>query len=286
MGVKGIHHLLRDIGWLDTATGNPDDDDDDDKKKKTAAAAAAAGEEQHEVEEEDESSASCGCTGQLWKDWPHEAAEETAFSFSVGTHTKTRTDSTRSSSNHNHHTMEAIPANATFLIDGNGLAFYLHAIAYTRYVQSLTITPSKKNNTHTPNKKGGRSKSRSNNTVNNEKTVGTTTTTMNLNTETIFSNNGTDARPGGNRHNDRGSSFLTTQEIVQDPIATTRALPCMLPLAILRMVTKEWMRAIMNRVGTVQILWDGPKRTPYKMKTDQHRQHERDRIEGRAFDSK
>merc|ERR1711865_1351519 len=135
-------------------------------------------------------------------------------------------------------------------------------MGYTRYVQSLTITPSKKN-THTPNKKA----------------VGTTTTTMNLNTETIFSNNGTDASSGGNRHNERCSSYLTTQELVQDPIATTRALPCMLPLAILRMVTKEWMRAIMNRVGTVQILWDGPKRTSYKLKTDQHRQQERDRQE-------
>jgi len=126
--------------------------------------------------------------------------------------------------------LEKIPSNAKLWIDGNGLAFYLHSIAYTRYLSNLDH----------------------------------------------YKNNDRGMIPS----NSHQQTFVcpTTKEIMADAIATTLALPCMLPLSILRAVTKEFVIGLKNHVGTIRVMWDGPCRR-FKAKTDAERKLARDREE-------
>lgn len=136
--------------------------------------------------------------------------------------------------NRNSPPLERIPSDAQFLIDGNGLAFYLHSIAYARYVGSLEI-------------KG--------------------------------SSNGNNNNANGNSNGRKAFRCPTTNDIMADQKATTLALPCMLPLSILRGVTKEFVAGLKHHVREIKVFWDGPSRQRFKAKADQQRQLERDRQE-------
>jgi len=149
----------------------------------------------------------CGCTENIWKEY-------NASDAFLG--------------NHNMPPLERIPPNALFLIDGNGLAFHLHSIAYARYLQSLE-------------KNGSCSNSNTNN-------------------------------------DGRVNRYLTTKAIMVNEAATTMALPCMLPLSILREVVKEFAAGLKGRVSEIQVLWDGQS-SRFKAKTHKQRQMERDRRE-------
>ncbi len=145
------------------------------------------------------------CNGKIWKEWN---ASDAFLNLS------------------NSPSLEKIPLNAKLWIDGNGLAFYLHEIAYTRYLSSLEQYAN--NNTSIPDK-----------------------------------------------------AFYdcpTSQQVMADPKLTTLALPCMLPLSILRQVTKEFVIGLRDHVESIHVLWDGPLRR-FKAKTDEKRRQERDREE-------
>ena len=101
MGVRGIRHLLNDVGWIDKADVERDTTEISDTNGSSSKIRS-----------------DCGCTGKLWKEW-------------------NASDAFLGNSNSPH--LERIPPNSRFLIDGNGLAFYLHSIAYTRYLCSLEV---------------------------------------------------------------------------------------------------------------------------------------------------
>ena len=182
MGVRGIRHLLKDVGWID---GGDENSESNNPQKQQP------------------------CNGKIWKEW-------------------NASDAFLGNRNNNSPPLEKIPSNAKFWIDGNGLAFYLHTIAYTRYLSTLQINNHNKNNT-------------------------------NYGRNPVY-------------------DCPTTQEVMADPIATTLALPCMLPLSILRDVTKEFALGLRDHVEQMKVLWDGPCRR-FKAKTDQQRQMDRDREE-------
>ena len=162
----------------------------------------------------DRSNAEAGAdpsNGKIWKEW-------NASDVFLG--------------NRNAPPLDRIPSDARFLIDGNGLAFYLHSIAYARYVGSLEINGSSSNE-----------------------------------------------NSNGNSNGRKAFHCPTTKDIMTDQKATTLALPCMLPLSILRGVTKEFVAGLKHHVGEIKVFWDGPSRQRFKAKTDQQRLLERDRQE-------
>jgi hypothetical protein len=113
MGVKGIKALLRGVGWQ--ASWEDDfvgDDTAADPENSTAATAAA-------ITAKSKSTSACGCTIRLWKEW-------NASDAFLGVN--------------NVPPLQTIPPQSKFLIDGNGLAFYLHSIAYSRYLRSLNTS--------------------------------------------------------------------------------------------------------------------------------------------------
>ena len=187
MGVRGIRHLLKDVGWIET---------------KEASGSTSS----------DNTSTQQPCNGKIWKEW------NSSNAFFLGSN---------SNNTSNALPLEKIPPNARFWIDGNGLAFYLHTIAYTRYLSSLPVAGRYSNNTNIAN--------------------------------AVY-------------------DCPTTKEVMADPVATTLALPCMLPLSILRSVTKEFVAGLRDKVDEMTVLWDGPFRR-FKATTDQQRQQDRDREE-------
>ncbi len=181
MGIRGIRHLLRSVGWI---------------------------EEEHV---EDEKWVSIH-NGKIWKEW-------NASDAFLGNLSSSQLP------------LEKIPSNAKLWIDGNGLAFYLHSIAYTRYL-SNDLEMYASGNTH-------------------------------------------------KQQQQQQQTFAcspTTKEIMADSTSTTLALPCMLPLSILRAVTKEFVIGLKDHVASIHVLWDGPCRR-FKAKTDAERKLARDREE-------
>lgn len=190
--------MLQDVGWLATA-------DDDDKDEFSS----------ERVERDGGPFApSCGWSECIWKEW------NASDSF-LGT-------------NSNSPPLERIPSNARFLIDGNGLAFYLHSIAYTRHLRSLSIER------------------------------------HNINDITNYMS----SRGSGN-HPFR---CPTTKAIMTDQQATIQALPCMLPLHLLRTVTKEFVSGLKRNGSDIVVFWDGPARRG-KIGTDKERKVQRDQQE-------
>eukprot|EP00536_Pseudo-nitzschia_multiseries_P013275 jgi/Psemu1/290763/fgenesh1_pg.555_\ len=157
--------------------------------------------------EREASHPSCGCSETVWKEW-------NASDAFLGT-------------KNNGPPVERIPSNVRFLIDGNGLAFHLHSIAYTRHLRSLSTS----------------------------------------NAMDCAGNNGSPP-----------SCCPRTEAITNDREATVLALPCHLPLHILRTVTKEFVSGLKGRVSDIAVFWDGPARRG-KALTDLKRKIQRDRQE-------
>ena len=108
MGVRGIRHLLKDVGWLSNYKEEEDHNDDVNNNNK---------------KNQPQSSSSCGCSTSLWKEW--NASD--SLGLTIG----------QSRPSAGGPPLTKIEYQSCFLIDGNGLAFYLHDIAYTRYLQTL-----------------------------------------------------------------------------------------------------------------------------------------------------
>ena len=173
MGVRGIRHLLRDVGWLASSSSSSSSEDDTN----------------------DQGTSNCGCSTSIWK-------KVNASDAFLG-----KNDSP---------SLEKIPQHSTFLIDGNGLAFYLHSIAYARYLRSLDTST---NGTH--------------------------------------NNNSSDCCP-------------LSRTIMSDQQFIVKALPCVLPLRLLREVTKEFVSELKNSddsIKQIKVFWDGTMRR-HKAGTD------------------
>ena len=175
MGVRGIRHLLRDVGWLASSSSSSSEDDTN-----------------------DQGTSNCGCSTSIWK-------KVNASDAFLG-----KDDSP---------SLEKIPQHSTFLIDGNGLAFYLHSIAYARYLRSLNTST---NGTHSSS-----------------------------------SSSSSDCCP-------------LSRTIMSDQQFIVKALPCMLPLRLLREVTKEFISELKNSddsIKQIKVFWDGTMRR-HKAGTD------------------
>lgn len=135
------------------------------------------------------------CSTKLWNEWKHE--DSSTGLLSTATH--------------------ILPPNSTLLIDGNGLAFYLHRVAHSRYVRSVTT-----NGDHT-------------------------------------SQSPTFLCPSVNT--------LTREEISQ-------CLPSMMPLELLKNITKEYIKELRKHQVHIQVYWDGPYRR-FKETTKERRVKQR-----------
>lgn len=191
-----MKHLLRRAGWLP----NQDTDYDDDYDGGGAA-------RRHETTSTPHTSCPCSVRRkpQLWMDW-------NASDVLLGKAP----------------TLEKIPPGSVLLIDGNGLTFHLHSIAYTRYLRSLKVN---------------------------------------------------DGGPHSSSNGQRCCPL--TQDLSPDLIV--KALPCMLPLSLLRQVTTEFITTLQTQNGgggsgsqlEIQVLWDGPYRR-FKERTDLERRERRE----------
>jgi HrpA-like RNA helicase len=116
MGVKGVKALLRSVGWCPPLN--------DENGANAQMGTLANNSTDHHVTttgSKQSLSTCCGCTTSLWKEW------NASDVFMGGIN--------RGSSNGL--PMQRIPPYSKLLVDGNGLAFYLHSIAYSRYLRSL-----------------------------------------------------------------------------------------------------------------------------------------------------
>ena len=178
MGVRGIRHLLRDVGWLASSSSSSSEDDTN-----------------------DQGTSNCGCSTSIWK-------KVNASDAFLG-----KDDSP---------SLEKIPQHSTFLIDGNGLAFYLHSIAYARYLRSLDTST---NGTHNNN---------------------------------------------NNNNSSSSDCCPLSRTIMSDQQLIVKALPCVLPLRLLREVTKEFVSELKNSddsIKQIKVFWDGTMRR-HKAGTD------------------
>ncbi|KAG7349171.1 ATP-dependent RNA helicase HrpA [Nitzschia inconspicua] len=118
MGVKGIKALLRSIGWYPSWENEGFDSADDvgPGNSNTHDYTTSDGASNPKPNPSPLSALSCNCTTRLWKEW-------NASDAFLG--------------NQNVPPLQRIPPQSLFLIDGNGLAFYLHSIAYSRYLRSF-----------------------------------------------------------------------------------------------------------------------------------------------------
>merc|ERR1740130_878168 len=140
----------------------------------------------------DQGPSNCGCSTSIWK-------KVNASDAFLG--------------KNNSPSLEKIPQHSTFLIDGNGLAFYLHSIAYARYLRSLNTST---NGTHSNNS----------------------------------SSSSSDCCP-------------LSRTIMSDQQFIVKALPCVLPLRLLREVTKEFVTELKNSddsIKQIKVFWDGTMR--------------------------
>jgi 5'-3' exonuclease len=180
MGVHGITRLLKERGWLAASSSTSTSNNN--------------------------SNNDCGCSTRLFQEWnPYTALFSTSSGDGDGPPPVQ---------------VQPVPRDSTFLIDGNGLAFYLHGVAYVRHLRSIAKT-----------------------TTISTSTVTSTVTTCPL-TNTL------------------------------SPSQITQALPCMLPLHLLKEVTLEYVTTLRERGIKLQVFWDGPARR-FKARTNEKRRQRR-----------
>eukprot|EP00538_Stauroneis_constricta_P006063 CAMPEP_0119572152 /NCGR_PEP_ID=MMETSP1352-20130426/44476_1 /TAXON_ID=265584 /ORGANISM="Stauroneis constricta, Strain CCMP1120" /LENGTH=2052 /DNA_ID=CAMNT_0007621837 /DNA_START=51 /DNA_END=6209 /DNA_ORIENTATION=- len=135
-----------------------------------------------------------------------------------------------------------IPRGSTFWIDGNGLTFYLEAVAYARHVQNVL----KRDPKLSRQVFGAPS--------NNSSSSSTTTTSSNA-TKCITT---------------RILKSLSIKQI-------NELLPHTLPLSLVDEVVKEYVQTLRNDCGIqLKVVWDGPMRRPQKDATMEKRRGQMD----------